>query len=80
MRPQDISLEGAWQTFETVAIPAEAPAVQIQAMRQAFLAGCSTVLEIEQHSRNLPLPHQRRLLDKWDEEVQAAVKGMAQPT
>jgi hypothetical protein len=80
VRPQDITLEQSWETFESVAIPPEAPSVQRQAMRQAFLAGCSTVLEIEQHSRNLPLPHQRRILDKWDEDVQAAIKGQALPT
>lgn len=80
MRAQDITLEQSWETFEKVAIPPEAPAVQHQAMRQAFLAGCSTILEIESHSRNLPLPHQRRLLDKWDEDVQAAIKGQATPT
>lgn len=80
MRPEDLDLEGSWATFQKMAIPEGAPAGQHHAMRMAFLAGCSTILELEEHSRKMPLPHQRRLLDKWGEDVAAAVKGLAVPT
>jgi hypothetical protein len=79
VRPEDLTLEGCWDNFAKVCIPEGAPEIQHQAMRQAFLAGCSTVLELESHSRSKPLPHQRRLLDEWDQAVQEAIKGQAKP-
>lgn len=75
-----MELEACWAAFAKVAIPEGAPQGQHIAMRMAFLAGCSTVLELEQHSRKLPLPHQRRILDKWDTDVAAATAGAAVPT
>jgi hypothetical protein len=77
VRPEDYTLEACWNTFAEAAVPPEAPPEQRFVMRQTFLAALSTILELEAASRSLPLPHQRRMLDRWSAEVESAIKADA---
>lgn len=80
MKPEQLDLKTCWTTFKAAAIPDHAPQVQIDAMRQAFLAGASTVLSIEQALRKSALPTARKHLDQWNEDVTAAIAEIAKPT
>lgn len=79
MKPEQLDLKTCWATFKAAAIPEGAPKVQEDAMRQAFLAGASTVLSIEQALRKSPLPHARKHLDQWNEDVTVAIEEIAKP-
>jgi len=78
MRPEELTFLGCWEAFAKTAIPEGAPRVQYEAMRQAFQAGCATILEVEEATRKLPRPHAERLLDRLREETHQDIIRTAQ--
>lgn len=45
-KPEDLKLADCWKTFADETIPAGSPPAQYRAMYLAFLAGCTTVLQV----------------------------------
>lgn len=78
MKAADLTLENCWGQFSKVGIPENAPRVQHDAMYQAFLAGMTTLLGIEQATRTEPQARREELFDRWRAQVDAEVKRIAE--
>lgn len=75
MRADGLTPLGCWEQYAKMAIPEGAPKAQHDAMQQAFYSGLQTVLSIELETRADPLPHVRKLFDRWREEVAASMQA-----
>jgi hypothetical protein len=50
----------AWELFAKAAVPEHAPQAQRQAMYMAFIAGCDTIIQLEETVRDRGASHRVR--------------------
>ena len=68
--PKALTLEKCWEDFKVQAIPESAPPEQIEAMHQAFLAGCVTLCQVYKAARQHSPANVHTIMQQWFDTVQ----------
>lgn len=80
MKAQDLKFEDCWESFKDAAIPPSAPAVQVDCMYQAFLAGAVTVCQyFEALTRDAPT-NLTSGIRAWRQTIESEVERIAKQT
>lgn len=74
------AIEALWEEFQRASVPQHAAPAQRQAMYMSFLAGCDTILQLEETVRDRQVSHrQRTAFTTWRAWVTAELKRIAEP-
>lgn len=76
MKPEDLKLANCWEGFAAVAIPEHAPQVQRDAMYEAFLAGCVTILQLHQACKEHRPANVHQVMALWRQNVEAELERL----
>lgn len=78
MKPEQLQLKNCWEGFAAVAIPEGAPQAQREAMYQAFLAGCTTVLQLHKSCTQHTPSNVKGVMEAWQQEVDGELRRLGE--